>query len=45
MQNIIDAALFDSERDKILDLINQIRALLPFLIDLSPEERQSFPTS
>lgn len=43
MQNRIDAAITAADRDKILDLINQIRALMPFLIDLSPEERQSLP--
>jgi hypothetical protein len=41
MENRIDAALNSATRDQILDLIAQIRALLPFLIDLSPEERQS----
>lgn len=41
MENRIDAVLDPSRRDQILDLIAQIRALLPFLIDLSPEERQT----
>lgn len=43
MQNRIDADLSSTVRDEILDLISQIRAKLPFLIDLSPEERQSLP--
>ena len=43
MQNRIDASLSATVRDEILDLIAQIRTKLPFLIDLSPEERQSLP--
>ena len=43
MQNRIDATLPVATRDEILDLIVQIRAKLPFLIDLSPEERQTLP--
>jgi len=43
MQNRIDAELPIGKRDQIIDLINQIRALLPFLIDLSPEDRQALP--
>lgn len=43
MPNRIDAALNAADRDHILDFITQIRALLPFLIDLSPEDRQSLP--
>jgi hypothetical protein len=41
MQNEIDAAITVTDRDKILDLIAQIFALLPFRVDLTPEERQS----
>ena len=41
MQNRIDATLSTAVRDEILDLIAQIRSKLPFLIDLSPEERMS----
>lgn len=41
MQNRIDTAITVSDRDKILDLISQIFALLPMRVDLSPEERQS----
>lgn len=41
MENKINAALSKSDRDKILDLIQQIRVLLPFLIDLSPDDRQT----
>lgn len=43
MQNRIDASLSATVRDEILDLIAQIRTKLPFLIDLSPEERQTLP--
>lgn len=41
MQNKIDAAISATDRDKILDLISQIVALMPFLVDLTPEERHS----
>jgi len=40
MQNKIDAALSDIDRDKALEFIRQIRASLPFLIDLTPENRK-----
>lgn len=43
MQNRIDAVLSATDRDKILDSISQIRALLPFLINLTPEERRELP--
>ena len=43
MQNRIDASISTTVRDEILDLIAQIRTKLPFLIDLSPEERQTLP--
>lgn len=35
MENRIDAGLTTNDRDKILALIAQIRALLPFSIDLA----------
>lgn len=41
MQNKIDAALAVADRDQILNLIGQIRALMPFLVDLTIEERQT----
>ncbi len=41
MQNRIDATLSVANRDQILDLINQIFALMPFKVDLTPEERQT----
>jgi hypothetical protein len=41
MQNRIEAVISATERDKILEHIAQIRALMPFLDDLTPEERQS----
>lgn len=43
MENRIDAVLTDADRDNVLGLINDIRARLPFLIDLTIEERQSLP--
>jgi hypothetical protein len=41
MQNKIDATLEAADRDRILDLINQIFNLLPFRVDLTPEERHT----
>lgn len=43
MDNRIEATLTAANRDAVLDLIAQIRQLLPFLVDLTPEERQSLP--
>jgi len=43
MENRIDAALSDANRDTVLQLIQDIRAKLPFLIDLTIEERKSLP--
>lgn len=43
MNNRIDAVLTAANRDVVLDHIAQIRALLPFLLDLSPEDRQALP--
>jgi len=43
MQNKIDATISVVDRDKILDFINQITVLLPFLINLTPEERRELP--
>lgn len=43
MENRIDAALTDPNRDTVLQLIEDIRSKLPFLIDLSIEERKSLP--
>lgn len=43
MNNKIDAAVSAASRDAVLDHIEQIRALLPFLLDLSPEDRQALP--
>jgi len=39
----ISAELKPAEKNEILDLINQINQKLPFLINLTPEERQSLP--
>lgn len=41
MENKIDATLSTAVRDQILDLLAQIFVLLPFLQDLSPDDRQS----
>lgn len=43
MQNKINAALSKADRDKILDLISQISALLPFLISLTTDEKRELP--
>jgi hypothetical protein len=41
--NRISASLSQADRQAVLDAINTIRTKLPFLIDLSPEERQGLP--
>ena len=41
MQNKIDAVFTVADRDKVLELIEQIFALLPFRVDLTPEDRQT----
>lgn len=41
MQNRIDLTLTEDTRDQALDLLKQIQNLLPFLVDLTPEERMS----
>ena len=38
MQNRIDAALSAADKDQILQLIQQIKGLMPFLVDLSADE-------
>lgn len=38
MQNRIDAALSAADKDHILQLIQDIKAKMPFLVDLSPDE-------
>lgn len=43
MENRIDVILSDADRDTVLNEIAKIRTLLPFLIDLTPEERQALP--
>ncbi|HEV7892558.1 MAG TPA: hypothetical protein VGP08_18235 [Pyrinomonadaceae bacterium] len=42
--NRISATLSQADRQAVLDAINTIRTKLPFLIDLSPEERRSLPS-
>jgi hypothetical protein len=41
--NRISATLSAADRQAVLDAINTIRQKLPFLIDLSPEERRALP--
>lgn len=41
--NRIDAALAAADQQAILDALQTIREKLPFLIDLSPEERRALP--
>src|SRR5437868_2439621 len=42
-ENRIDATLSTSDQQAVMDAINTIREKLPFLIDLSPEERRALP--
>lgn len=39
----VSATLSEADRRAILDAIHAIREKLPFLVDLSPEERRSIP--
>jgi hypothetical protein len=41
--NRISTQLSDANRAAILQKIGEIRALLPFLVSLTPEERQTLP--
>ncbi len=41
MQNRIEATISATDRDKILDFIIQIRVLMPFSVDPTPDERKS----
>ncbi len=41
--NLINATLSAADRKVVLDAINTIKQKLPFLIDLSPSERQALP--
>ena len=41
--NRISATLSQADRQAVLDAINTIRTKLPFLVDLSPEQRRSLP--
>ena len=43
MENRIDASLSIGDRDAVLGLIQDIRTKLPFLVDLTIEDRQSLP--
>ena len=41
--NRISATLADADKALILQKITEIRALLPFLVNLTPDERQTLP--
>lgn len=41
--NRVSAAISATDRKVILDAIKNIQQKLPFLVDLSPEERRSLP--
>ena len=41
--NRISAQLTDANKTTILQKVSEIRALLPFLINLTPDERQTLP--
>ena len=41
--NRISATLADADKALILQKITEILALLPFLVNLTPDERQTFP--
>jgi hypothetical protein len=41
--NRISAALSQADRQAVLDAVNTIRQKLPFLVDLSPDERKALP--
>lgn len=43
MENRIDAVLTDENLEKVLQLFDNIEELMPFLIDLTIEERRSVP--
>lgn len=42
-ENRISATLSDADQQTVLSAINTIRQKLPFLIDLTPEERHTLP--
>ena len=42
-ENRVDATLSDTDREAVLAAIQTIKTHLPFLIDLSPKERQELP--
>ncbi len=41
--NRIDATLSDTDRQAVMSALDTIRQKLPFLIDLTPDERRSLP--
>jgi hypothetical protein len=42
-ENRVNASLGDTERTAILGVIANLKSSLPFLIDLTPEERRALP--
>ena len=43
LQNLVSAKLSPADRQEIIDAIKTIRDKMPFLVDLTPEERRSLP--
>ena len=43
VQNLVSAKLSPADRQEIIDAIKTIRDKMPFLVDLTPEERRSLP--
>ncbi len=43
VQNLVSAKLSPADRQEIIDAIKTIRDKMPFLIDLTPEQRRSLP--
>jgi hypothetical protein len=42
-ENRVSATLSDADRQAVLAAVNTIREKLPFLVDLSPDERRTLP--
>lgn len=42
-ENRVSASLSASDRDAVLAALQTIRQKLPFLVDLSPEDRRKLP--
>jgi hypothetical protein len=44
MYKNIDSELSDENRDQVIQKLKEIETLLPFLVNLSPEERKTIPS-